>query len=59
MPEDIAAQLPYIDRVLYEVKSPDILGISVANGEVSAGVAVSLDERIDRFSEAIRELIRR
>jgi ABC-type dipeptide/oligopeptide/nickel transport system permease component/ABC-type transport system substrate-binding protein len=28
-------QLPYIDRVLFEVKTPDMLGISVSNGEVS------------------------
>lgn len=28
-------QLPYLDRVLFEVKSSDMLGISAANGEVS------------------------
>jgi ABC-type dipeptide/oligopeptide/nickel transport system permease component len=28
-------QLPYVDRVLFEVKSPDMLGLSVANGDVS------------------------
>jgi ABC-type dipeptide/oligopeptide/nickel transport system permease component/ABC-type transport system substrate-binding protein len=28
-------QLPYIDRVLFEVKTPDMLGISAANGDVS------------------------
>ena len=27
-------QLPYLDRVLFEVKTPDMLGISAANGEV-------------------------
>ena len=28
-------QLPYVDRVLFEVKSPDMLGISASNGEVT------------------------
>jgi len=28
-------QLPYIDRLLFEVKSPNMIAISVANGEVS------------------------
>jgi ABC-type dipeptide/oligopeptide/nickel transport system permease component/ABC-type transport system substrate-binding protein len=28
-------QLPYIDRVLFEVKTPDMLGISASNGDVS------------------------
>lgn len=28
-------QLPYLDRVLFEVKTPDMLGISAANGDVT------------------------
>ncbi len=28
-------QLPYVDRMLFEVKSPDMIAITVANGEVT------------------------
>jgi len=28
-------QLPYVDRILYEVKSPDMIGISFAQGEAT------------------------